>query len=733
MSINAEIKGQLAKLLATEDLIVEHRKVPTASFDVDRRVLILPLWNRASGTVYDLLVGHEVGHALFTPNEDWTEKVDVPQQFVNVVEDVRIEKMMKKKYPGLAKSFFNGYKELNADDFFSIQDEDLRGFNLADRVNLHCKIGNFTNIPFNQEELEILKIVENTETFDDVLKAAEILYKYCKDDREMDKTPANANNADSGEVNQGGSSDSNNMGQNQGDSFTSSSDAEQQSSSDDFQNSSQPSPSNSDSSNDGGGKSGDLEVKTDSNLSDKLEGLTDSKYGEDSVYVEVPKIDTKIAVVKNQEVHEYITNYFVTYENNLRTDIESRGYSFTSPYLEADTKYTEFKRSTQKEVSYLVKEFECKKSADSYSRSFVSRSGVLDTTKLHTYKYNEDLFKKVNVIPDGKNHGLIFVLDWSGSMSDVLLDTCKQLYNLLWFCKKVNVPFEVYAFTNEWNYYERDENGARLVYGSAYDVKENSICIYPEFRMLNLFSSKTNAKTLDDQMKNIWRIALSYYRMYSVAIPVPDKLCLSGTPLNESIITLFSIIPEFKRDYKVQKVQCVILTDGEACGSTYHKMVKRTSYLSNETTEYLGHSSIRAGNSFLRDRKLGTTYSISCGFIGLTDALLRNIRDRFPDVNFVGIRILEGRDCSNFIHRYHNDFNEVDSLRQQWKKNKSVVIRKSAYHAYFGLSSSALSSDTEFEVAECATKTQIKRAFAKSLGAKKLNKKVLSEFIELIA
>ena len=99
-----EIKGNLAKLLATENLVVEHRNVPTAQFNVDTRVLTLPNWDKASSIVYDMLVGHEVGHALFTPNEDWTLKVQVPQSYVNVVEDVRIEKLMKRKYPGLRKS-----------------------------------------------------------------------------------------------------------------------------------------------------------------------------------------------------------------------------------------------------------------------------------------------------------------------------------------------------------------------------------------------------------------------------------------------------------------------------------------------------------------------------------------------------------------------------------------------------------------------------------------------------
>ena len=148
MTVNHDIKTQLAKLLATENFIVEHRDVKTAAFNVHTRVLSLPLWKLASNTVYDVLVAHECSHALFTPNEDWKVKVDIPKQFVNVVEDARIEKLMKRKYPGLAKTFYQGYQELNDDDFFDIDDEDINTFNLADRINLHFKVVNFVDVAF---------------------------------------------------------------------------------------------------------------------------------------------------------------------------------------------------------------------------------------------------------------------------------------------------------------------------------------------------------------------------------------------------------------------------------------------------------------------------------------------------------------------------------------------------------------------------------------------------------
>ena len=55
MAVQQEIKSQLAKLLATEDIVVEHKHCETAQFNVETRVLTLPLWEKASNYVYDML------------------------------------------------------------------------------------------------------------------------------------------------------------------------------------------------------------------------------------------------------------------------------------------------------------------------------------------------------------------------------------------------------------------------------------------------------------------------------------------------------------------------------------------------------------------------------------------------------------------------------------------------------------------------------------------------------
>ena len=61
-----------------------------------------------------------------------------------------------------------------------------------------------------------------------------------------------------------------------------------------------------------------------------------------------------------------------------------------------------------------------KKAADQYARASVSKTGSLDMGRLHTYKFNEDLFAKVTTLPGATNHGMVMYLDWSGSMASNL-------------------------------------------------------------------------------------------------------------------------------------------------------------------------------------------------------------------------------------------------------------------------------------------------------------------------
>ena len=734
--VNYEVKGQLAKLLATEDLIIENRNVSTASFDVERRVLTLPMWEKASTTVYDLLVGHEVGHALYTPAENWMlDYPEVPQSFVNVFEDVRIEKLMKQKYPGLTKTFYTGYSQLADQDFFGLEEHDEEDINLADRINIHYKIGNFTDISFEPDEQPFVDRAFKTKTFQDVLELANDLTIFLKEQQQQQESLGELSFDEDGDMGglmkapQGGEltdKSPNSEGQGQPD-VKNMTDEELI---DELERLSE--------SNDVGGVHGNLEAVTDKTLQDNLENLNKKTFGEhrEPEYVELPDLNMKTVVASNSEVHEYLNDHYSKSQKHFDQNSDAKPFDI---YEKVDNEYRLFRRAAQKEVNYLVKEFEMRKSADAYARATVSKTGVLDCTKLHSYKYNEDLFKKITTLPDGKNHGLIFVLDWSGSMATVLKDTVKQLFNLIWFCKKVQIPFKVFAFTNEWNsdqaWIDGDYQYKRPVLPPHHDYADGRIKIDPQFAMVEFMSSDVKKGDIELQMINIWRLASSMmcYRNWhdTTYYQTPRRLTLSGTPLNEALVSLNQIIPEFQKSTGVQKVQCVTLTDGEAHPLQFSKWFK-----SNHEgyDDYMGTRSTMSGRVFIRDRKVGKTYSCKSDHHELTSALLEQLRGRFPDVNFIGIRVMDGRDANSFIRKYMDwDFDKVQHIQAGWKKNKSLKLVDVGYHAYFGLSSSALNNDSDFTVKVDATKSQIKAAFKKSLSAKKMNKKVLGEFMEYIA
>ena len=360
MTVNHEIKSHLAKLLATEDLVVEHKKVETACFNVHTRVLTLPMWEGATNEIYDMLVAHEVGHALYTPDRDWLKEVKIPPQFVNVVEDARIEKMMKRRYAGISKTFYRGYSDLADKDFFGVECEDISKMNLADRANLYFKIGNFVDIPFGQDlEMPIIRMIDGCEDFDDVLLAAQALYKYCQNQMNTE-TKTDMDSLES-------------QGQGQGESpteqvteqVTEQEGQEQSGETDSDDGTAEKDDADLDTPNykQGGETSPEPKVNTMDSLEDSLKDLIDMN-GIENVYLEIPKLNLEKVIVPNSTIHDGCHEMWDNYHNN-------------SVFNAVDSEFVKFKKSAQKEVNYLVKEFECRKSADSYARATTARAGIV--------------------------------------------------------------------------------------------------------------------------------------------------------------------------------------------------------------------------------------------------------------------------------------------------------------------------------------------------------------------
>ena len=717
MTINTEVKGTLARLLATENLIVEHSNVSTAQFNVHTRVLTLPMWKTASQDVYDLLVGHEVGHALYTPDIDWrkdSRNTGLPMSFVNVTEDARIEKLMKRKFPGLSRNFNRGYTELDEQDFFGIAEDDVDELELIDRINLHFKIGIHslnTIIPFNAEEQSLVDMVGETETFDEALAAARAVFEYQKAEKEFTETVEVSMKPD---VTQEGAGDSqikpvdnepSDMEMEGKSQKPQSADADQPNEESDFS-----------------GDSGGLEAKTDTSLKEKLKDMTEAFNKYDApVYVEIPDYDLKEYIYPLAQFHKILTSEYKSIPKR-RIDTQDtytnyRNKSLIDEYTKAINEYRSFKQDSQKEVNYMVKEFEMKKSADAYSRSSVSRTGVLDTNKLHTYKWNEDVFKKITVIPGAKNHGMIFILDWSGSMSETLIACVRQIITMCWFCRKVGIPFEVYAFSESIPSSQYTTRTNNLI--------NNSIKLDDSTCLINMLSSKTNNSMFEQHVQNLYVLSSScsshYYNSHLCA---PGHFGLSGTPLNQVICLYKDLIPHFQKTHKVQKLTLLTLTDGEDGGIFYQRYY--------EKHDSWGHGGFTNRTS-LRNRRNGRVYSPGQNHNQVTQNFIRYAKDMYPEVKFLGIRMC-GSEAKSFIRTIGDDEETINKSLISWEKEKCAVITTNGYEQQYVLpAGSYLSQNAEFEVEQGASTSEIRKAFTKMLQRKAINKTFLRLFIGSIA
>ena len=734
--INQEVKGTLAKLLATENLTVEHRKVSTACFDVDKRLLILPIWKTASNTVYDLLVGHEVGHALYTPNDPFG---DAPQAFVNVIEDARIERLMKETYPGLRKSFFDGYKELWNDDFFGVKHENLEDLPLIDRINLYFK-GN-RSMPFNEDEQHWVERVGATETFQDVVDLAKEMYGHAK--KIQDAKPKI--DEEDLELLSGNDLVEDYDGQDEVEETPDQLTIDPKQPWDALK---KPTPTSSKQTNDtveseddaqvttkpdsriGGGQiaTGHDETKsiTEEALAEAIESMVDEDARE-WVYLTLPEINLEKVIVPHTKIQEDLRYFF--YGQAFRDKEQQDHYMENVNY--AVDHFEKYKKDAQKSVNYLLKQFEMRKSADEYKRAATSKTGVINTNTLYKYKLTDDIFKKVTVVPEGKNHGLVMYLDWSGSMNHCLLDTVKQVYNLVWFCRKAQIPFRVYAFQSGFAY-----GCGETKMHSAVTPKANSLNFDSSFKLFEFLSSRQNKRSLDESMKLLYTqvFAMNGYRLnYS------QEYGLGGTPLAEAMMCTRKIVAELKRVEGVTKVNVVSLTDGESNPMSYMREYSEDEgyyYRKDEfRTSSIQHSYGKV--FFLRDPETGYTRKISNSPYETTQTLVSYMRE-ITDYNWVGIRICSKGELMRLVRTLSFEQDFADGIDKQWKKEKFASIKeKAGFTESFYIPDRGTGYGTEdLEVktkGEVATKAELQRAFKKHMGSKMTNKTILNAFIEQVA
>ena len=762
-------KSTLVKLLAEEDLQVTYKTVPTAHFDVKAREVVLPIWKDKSEAVMDMMSLHEVGHALWTPMDliKKGQKKEVKHSFLNVLEDVRIEKMIQEKYLGSVKVFKKAYTELLDKDFFNIKDKDLSKLNLIDRINMHYK--NVPNVPFDDNELEWVEKANQTKTPDDVLNLAvelqEWMYNQQKDTESDEMFKMDIQMGDESEDESEDEKEENKSSNIESQDTDDTEESEDESSGSSNTKSTEDNTDDKEESEDKGfAKSNEgqelfdgIESVTDANYMMKQEMASD-KDAVSHVTLNIPKINLDKAIIDYKDINKELTTFYKE---------KCKGSKSNTQYMQwivEDIK--RFEKEQKPVISYMVKEFEMRKAADLYKRSTVSKTGSLNMDKLHSYSYNEDIFLKMNVEPGATNHGLVMFVDWSGSMSDNFHNTLKQTLNLVWFCKRVNIPFEVYGFTNQ---YSHGETSTRNV--KAQTPKQNDLVV-DECTLLNLLSSRANKNEFQESLVNFWAIS-NYWcdRMnygginvgedkYIYPIYIPSNYNLGSTPLNHSIVYAMDLLPKFKKDYGLQKVHTVFLTDGASNSiqdsyqwgkmQNYDRLTDEFVYNGEFIPTYFDRGTnditiIDPVTNKKYEMKLnGERYQRGFSYDSQTNVLVEFLKARVPGMNVVNF-FIAGRNRKGTVSRNDieyifrlgwDEYEEIKKIQKFIRKHNYAVCTTSAWDEMYVLPGGQkldVSNDDMSEVKPGAKKTELKKAFGKMSSGKKNSRPVLNKFVGMIA
>jgi len=686
-----------AKALASENLSFSFSsEAETASFDVKSRHLVMPIWN-VSETVQTMLIAHEISHALWTPYElsrtllDEAEaegyNIDKLQRIANMIEDVRIEKLMKVKFPGTRRDFFLGYKEINDLDLFKFNEMDLTQIALIYRLNIHFKWGvlGFIDVKLSEDEQEIADMVDNVATFEQVMVLAKFLY---------------------------GSPDSKGK---------------------------KPHQAKTNSNGEGTPEDGEGEDMFEKGLRGTL-SPKGSKFTSNTVV---------LTGLKNLNEQIISTDRLTTsfFEKQYET------HTINEPDLAA---YRTFVRESDAFVRQLVAQFERKKAADEIRRERPKQTGQLNLDRLHQYKTHDDIFLSKIVKKDGKNHGIVFMIDFSGSMSETIQHAYLQVLQLVWFCEKAKIPFEVFAFTDIAEYYlipqgkcEKDENGFRKFRNQDDNLSRNckNAMQYGDARLINLASSR------DDATKRERLLCLIYEAYVAAGRSQPNLLRLGGTPTVECVAIVSQFMKEWVAANNIQIPTLMVVTDGEPNG---FQIKDSTDMYGQHSDDF---SSVTVTNDILETVsmiKKSNYYSLSNDVIGtMLDSLRQKLNTRVVGM-FVGGKALGQHEFQRFCvvdqeridakeayraGKIRPDMFSVDQSERYiaameiYKNEGCLLAHKDAFTGYdeFFLIKTPKIVKDEDAIATSGTFTKIKNTFIKTMGKRAGSRVFLSRYVDIVS
>ena len=724
--MNIGNKSILAKLLATENVSVEHKNVRTAYFDLKERKIVLPVFEDMSADLYDLLIGHEVSHALNTPLEGWHNAASSKgrgfKSFLNIVEDARIERDIKSRYPGLTKNFYKGYRELFEMDFFGL-DRDVNEYPLIDRINLHFKVGMFAAVDFTAEELIYVDKVSTCETWDDVVAVATELYELSKYEEAMtDMVEEMQFNSDQGDDTDEGETEQVSV------------DSEEE----------------SDDNNKSGG-SDDGETTDEEVNEDVSETIASDEQSDDFDPLSVTDMNYRKAeqqlVKTDAPNYNYASFPKLDYTKWIEMDpwkdfpkfkfirkVAGKEFGYDEQEVDhddaVDLLLNRHNAKNRGYINMMVQQFEAKRKASQFAKAREHKSGDLNMNKLWATQLTDDVFLSNTIVPDGKNHGMLLVIDFSGSMHDKMQATIEQLLIQVAFCKKVGIPFEVYSFTNV----RVRENVQYLLQNQRQEdlqIRDDGLTI------LKLFSSDMTSAKYKQAVRNLIALGGLYTdnnHRYNESLPfanrmdVDEMFWLGGTPLAETVLLLRDRANDFRRENNIDVLNTVFLTDGGNTGNI--EIAGHTGFARNESI-VITENGMRTVCDFKK-----TSWSMR-----FQDMVCETLISHF--VKTTGSRVinyyLDNASRTDLRYEYINlngwDAEEKfeKNYKQEWLKEGFLQIDGlNGFPNAYILRSKDLGNVEELET-KSDSKGDLVRGFRKFQGSKSKSRKFLNNFIEKIA
>jgi hypothetical protein len=363
--------------------------------------------------------------------------------------------------------------------------------------------------------------------------------------------------------------------------------------------------------------------------------------------------------------------------------------------------YNNWMDNNNKVVNYLVKEFEMKRAAATLNRAVQHSTGLINNKKLYAYKLTDEIFKRATSLPNGKNHSLTILIDWSGSMDSYSNSALRQAITFANFCRRAQIPFNVYLFNGidkEWIKTEELNIENTLA--------EDEISIGQVRLVRVLHSNMTNSEFT--QMSKI------------LFANIGVGLLMRGyTPLNSALLIVKDLIKDIISANKTEKNTLIILSDGA-----------NTEALSVKTPiEYTSKAYMINPNNNL-------SYQIAAGRnnMWVTENIMKLVKDEL-NINIMWLFI-------------SNNLNSSDTIRFRAKRSSSPEMKTFNSDGFINhvingkgvdicqiINNKHLSKISEIEMSintKATSKGALKNAFSKMMTTSILNKTLLSQWIKVI-